>query len=74
MITKRKKRIPVLKKTDPPKQDDLDLPKHELRRRELSELYNIPLEDVFVDPKNGLELYRNPKTGGWLTNPKHRGL
>lgn len=43
------------------------LPHHE-RRRELSKLYGIPEKDIFVDPGNGVELYRT-STGGWAYAP-----
>jgi len=48
------------------------LPKHELRKQELSNLHNIPIKDIFVDPINGVELYRTPRNT-WVSNPMNRG-
>jgi hypothetical protein len=49
-----------------------DLLPHQLRKRELAELHGISEKDVFVDPKNGVELYRS--TNGWVHDPKYRGI
>lgn len=86
-LQKRKKRIPlpkadtqgekpgvtvrIISNTNPPLPPVLP---RELRRQELSLLHGIPERDIFVDPVNGVELYRNPTTGGWLTNPVNRGV
>lgn len=45
---------------------------HELRKQELSELHNIPIKDIFVDPVNGVELYRTPRNT-WVSKPENRG-
>lgn len=51
-----------------------ELAPYEVRKLEIYHEWkgSIPLEDIFVDPGNGVELYRNPSTGGWLFNPIHR--
>jgi hypothetical protein len=48
-------------------------PFHQLRKSELSRIHGIRETDIFVDPKNGVELYRTV-AGGWVTNPKYRGV
>lgn len=43
----------------------------DLRKAILSELHGIPKKDIFVDPNNGVELYRTPRNT-WVHNPKNR--
>jgi hypothetical protein len=82
-MRKRKKRIP-LPKSEPESQidviedafgegavDELLMEPHELRKRELSRLHGIPEVDIFVDRKNGVELYRNIH-GNWVHDPANR--
>lgn len=80
-IRSRKKNVPGLPKKIAPIPAPIlpkpvkELEPHEARRYELFELHNreIPLEDIFVDRGNGVELYRNPVTKGWVTKPENRG-
>ena len=59
-IHKRKRRLPK------PITVAEDLPKRELRRRELQAYYKvIPLSCIYVDPKNGVELFKNKESGSW---------
>jgi hypothetical protein len=73
MITKRvvKQKKRPLPKTESPFPSEPILPPHYARRRELSKIHGIPTIDIFVDPKNGVELYRTA-SGGWVTNPAYR--
>jgi hypothetical protein len=41
---------------------------HHLRKQELSRIHGIPENDIFVDPVNGVELYKTPT--GWAYRPE----
>lgn len=41
---------------------------HQLRKIELARIHGIRENDIFVDPNNGVELYRT-STGTWATSP-----
>jgi hypothetical protein len=83
MITKRvvkPKKVPPLTKSRVTQSSTSEvyeptnvLSNHQLRKQELSMKYGIRETDIFVDPKNGVELYRTV-AGGWVTNPKYRGV
>jgi hypothetical protein len=47
-----------------------ELKPHEKRKLEIYHEFegNIPIEDIFVDPKNGVELYRT-SSSTWATSP-----
>ena len=49
----------------PPEVDVSALPKHLQRKHELHRQYGLPLKDIFVDPKNGVELFRSPDSNAW---------
>lgn len=75
----RKKKVPlpkagvtveIVSHTSPPPPPVL-LP-HQLRKQELSRIHGIPEKDIFVDSRNGVELYRTVR-GGWVGNPDYRG-
>lgn len=80
-IHQRKKRVPKpaapvtlpepIQPVALPKPDEPLKPHHQ-RRKELFDLHGakIPLADIFVDRGNGVVLYRNPETNGWLYGGK----
>lgn len=80
MITKRQNRKKVAPGTPTRPKDisdkdqretfaRLDKAKNLLRKKELSALHGIPENDIFVDPVNGVELYKS--ANGWVYSPEH---
>lgn len=67
----RKKRLPNIKGMPMSLRDISD---SEIKKAYVFDEHGgrIPMKDIFVDPVNGLVLFRNPATNGWITKAELR--